>query len=136
MYYKPVFAEDEALSDEDEDASQLVKAQQSPSNVDLELVFMRCDLDGDGFLDWHDYLLTACNKFRTISKYNMDEAFYSFDIYQKNFVTYDDFECAFGKFDDLGCNVWEDILANATENLDGLLSPEEFGKLMKRLITG
>lgn len=27
LYYKPVFAEDEALSDEDEEASQLVKAQ-------------------------------------------------------------------------------------------------------------
>jgi|LauGreDrversion4_2_1035121.scaffolds.fasta_scaffold136846_1 hypothetical protein len=96
---------------------------------------MRCDLDGDGFLDWHDFLVTACNKYRTLSKYNLDEAFYSFDIYQKNFVTFDDFECAFGKFDDLGCNVWEDILANATESTDGLLSMDEFYKMMKRLIT-
>lgn len=67
--------------------------------IDLEMVFRRCDLDNDGFIDWHDFLLTACNKHRAISKYNLDEAFYSFDQYQKNFVTFDDFECAYGRFE-------------------------------------
>lgn len=89
--------------------------------MDIEIVFIRCDLDGDGFIDWHEFLMCACNKHRALSKYNLDEAFYSFDLYQKGSATFDDFECAYGRFDDLGCNVWEDIIINAMDNDDGLL---------------
>lgn len=133
-YYKSQFAEDQGMSDEDEEQTQLIREEQSNSRIDLELVFLRCDLDGDGYIDWHDFLLTACDKRRTVSKYNLDEAFYSFDLYQKNFITYDDIECAFGKFDQLGSNVWEDILMHATESDDGLLSLEDFNKMMYKLI--
>jgi Ca2+-binding EF-hand superfamily protein len=63
-------------------------------------VFARCDLDGDGVIDWHDFLLTACDKRRALSKHNLDEAFKSFDIFQKDFVTFDDFEGGYGKFEE------------------------------------
>jgi hypothetical protein len=45
------------------------------------MIFARCDLDRDGLIDWHDFLLTACDKRRTLSRHNLDEAFYSFDLY-------------------------------------------------------
>lgn len=45
-------------------------------------------------------------------------------------MTFDDFECAFGKFDEVGTKVWEDIIVNATGNQDGLLSMGQFHKIM------
>ena len=74
------------------------------------MIFARCDLDGDGFINWHDFLLTACYKRRILSKYNLDEAFYSFDTFQKNFVTYDDLERQYGKFEEKGIDVWDDVI--------------------------
>lgn len=79
QYYKPQFAKDEGFSDEDETQSTHFKS--ALKYIDLEMVFRRCDLDNDGYIDWHDFLITACNKHRAISKYNLDEAFYSFDQY-------------------------------------------------------
>lgn len=90
------------------------------------MVFRRCDLDNDGVIDWHEFLITACNKHRAITKYNLDEAFYSFDQYQKNFVTFDDFECAYGRFEQLGNNIWEDIIIHTLGNDDGLVTLEDF----------
>jgi hypothetical protein len=45
------------------------------------MLYKRCDLDGDGVIDWHDFLLSACDKKRIINRYNIEEAYYSFDIY-------------------------------------------------------
>ena len=74
--------------------------------------------------------MCACNKFRMLSKYNLDEAFYSLDTYQKSFVTYDDLEAAFGKYEDQGINVWEDIIREAFGNEDGLIDLETFQQIM------
>eukprot|EP00347_Sterkiella_histriomuscorum_P009181 403342210 len=102
---------------QDDDDLQLSQIDNQRKQLDHALIFARCDLDDDGFLNWHDFLLTACNKRRSLSKYNLDEAFYSFDSYQKNFVTYDDLECAYGKFEDKGVNVWEDIIKEGLNQL-------------------
>lgn len=47
--------------------------------IDLDLIFDRCDLDNDGFLDWHEFLLAACDKRKLITDRNLQEVFYCFD---------------------------------------------------------
>lgn len=133
-YYKCQFAEDEGLSDEDESDTQFINTQQNSPQVDLRLVFDRCDLDGDGEIDWHDFMMTACNKHRALSKYNLDEAFSTLDLFQKSFITFDDLECAFGKFDQLGTNVWEDIIIHALGTEDGLMSQQQLTQVMSQLL--
>jgi len=48
-------------------------------------------------------------------------------------VTYDDIECAYGRYDQLGNNIWEDIIVEASGNEDGLLSLDDFYVIMKRM---
>lgn len=99
QFYQSQFAEDYSMSDEDEEQTKFVNTQQNNIDIDLEMLFIRCDLDQDGYIDWHDFMMTACNKHKALCKYNLDEAFYSFDLFQKNYITFDDFECAYGRFD-------------------------------------
>ncbi len=78
--------------------------------------------------------MTACNKHRALSKYNLDEAFYSFDSYQKSYVTFDDFENAFGKYEDHGVNIWEDIIKEGIDDEEGLIDLESFHKMMAKML--
>lgn len=47
----------------------------------LEQLFAKCDLDSDGVIDWHDFLLTACDKAKLFTEFNLREAFNSIDFY-------------------------------------------------------
>jgi Ca2+-binding EF-hand superfamily protein len=64
--------------------------EQKRSSSYLEQLFSKCDLDGDGVIDWHDFLLTACDKAKLFTEFNLREAFASIDFYQKNFISFDD----------------------------------------------
>lgn len=49
--------------------------EQKRSSTYVEAVFFKCDLDSDGVLDWHDFLLTACDKAKLFTEFNLREAF-------------------------------------------------------------
>lgn len=57
----------------------LVEAKKSSTYLDS--LFTKCDLDSDGVIDWHDFLLTACDKAKLFTEFNLREAFQSIDFY-------------------------------------------------------
>lgn len=57
------------------------------SLIDL---FKKCDFDADGYLDWCDFTLAACDKRQLLTEFNLQEGFACFDFYQKNMITFDD----------------------------------------------
>ena len=59
---------------------------------DLRGLFLKCDLDGDGVIDWADFITCCCDKRSLLTEFNLQEAFASFDHYQKNMITFDDLQ--------------------------------------------
>ena len=55
--------------------ARLKLLEQKRSSTYLDQLFVKCDLDNDGVLDWHDFLLTACDKARLFTEFNLREAF-------------------------------------------------------------
>ena len=66
--------------------------EQKRSSNYLEDLYTKCDLDGDGVVDWHDFLLSACDKAKLFTEFNLREAFSSIDFYQKNYISFDDLQ--------------------------------------------
>ena len=89
------FAEDAAMEWETPEEAQQAKRkifEAKKSSTYLELLFSKCDLDNDGVIDWHDFLLTACDKAKLFTEFNLREAFTSIDFYQKNYISFDDLQ--------------------------------------------
>ena len=60
------------------------------TSTEVSDLFKQCDLDADGVIDWSDFVMTACDKRALLTEFNCQEAFASFDHYQKNLITFDD----------------------------------------------
>jgi len=109
-------------------------AAEELTSEEISLIFERCDLDGDGFIDYHDFLICGCDKIKALSRPNLEETFYTFDRFQKGYLTFDDFEMAYGQFSNEGERVWDDILKEVLDNEDGLMNMQEMFDLMNQML--
>ena len=64
----------------------------------MPLAFERIDYNCEGSLSWHNFLIAASPKAELVSPQNLRDCFESIDIYKKGFITYDDLERYFGRF--------------------------------------
>ena len=81
-------------------------SHQCSTGAEIEELFHRCDLDGDGVLDWCDFVTCASDKRVLLTEFNFQEAFASFDHYQKNLLTFDDLRRLFERPDQIdGANL-------------------------------
>lgn len=71
---------------------------------DARLIFARCDLNRDGYLCWHEFMLAAVKKSGQpggiLCVENVDDCFVELDIHRKGYITFDDMERFFGRFVD------------------------------------
>lgn len=78
-----------------EEKSSLKSQAHQKEGIDLVSLFAKCDMDKDGVIDWHDFLMTASNKRRLFSGFNIEETFATIDFYQKGYLSFDDFHRLF-----------------------------------------
>ena len=79
---------------------------------DSSLVFDRCDLSSNGVITYTNFLVAASKKSEILTEKNLQECFKTFDIFAKQFITYDDLERFYGKGDN---QIWNKILIEAVE---------------------
>ena len=76
------FGEDQGMEWETAEEKSSLKSQaHQKEGIDLVSLFAKCDMDKDGVIDWHDFLMTASNKRRLFSGFNIEETFATIDFY-------------------------------------------------------
>ena len=90
------------------------------------------DTDGDGKIDYTEFITAAYNRELLLSKTNLDIAFKMFDQDGNGSISMDELKSVFasgsasGKTED----VWQQIIASADTNQDGVIDFSEFEAAM------
>ncbi len=128
------------LFDKDRDGSITIKELgtvienlgQNPSEADLKEMIKEVDLDGNGDIDFNEFLVLMASKMRTHdSEEEMYEAFKVFDKDGNGYVGRKDFSIIMKHLgEELTDEEIEEILKDWDEDDDGQLNFEEFKNMM------
>lgn len=88
------------------------------------------DLDGNGFVDYSEFLTASMNKEKILSIQNLEAAFNAFDKDGSGKISVDEIQALFTQKESIKKSVFEQILKQGDKNGDGELSFEEFKDLM------
>lgn len=95
------------------------------------------DLDGNGFIDYSEFLTATINRDKIMSKQNLDLAFKTFDKDGSGKISLDEimqiFQSSSNKVDDK--SLFESLIKEADQNGDGEISFDEFKNLMNSLFS-
>ena len=110
----------------------LKKLGYSPSDKDLQQMIQEVDLNGNGDVDFKEFLELMCKKMKDHdTEEEMLEAFRIFDRDSNGYVTRDDFKVIMGH---LGEKMMDDeldeLMKDNDEDGDGQLNYEEFKQMM------
>ena len=92
------------------------------------------DLDGNGVIDYHEFLTCTINKEKILRNENLELCFKAFDLDNSGSISLDEIGAIF-KVDDKNAEsleAFKKILKEADENGDGEISFQEFKNLMKK----
>jgi calcium-dependent protein kinase len=90
------------------------------------------DLDGNGTIDYNEFLAGTLSRAKILSKQNLEAAFKSFDKDGSGKITIDEIMSIFNQTKALDRSKFEEIMDEADQNGDGELSLEEFKVLMSK----
>ena len=90
------------------------------------------DLDGNGSIDYHEFLTATINRDKILSKQNLEFAFNAFDKDGSGKISLDEIAQIFNNTEVKDKQVLEGILKNADTNGDGEISLDEFKELMTK----
>jgi calcium-dependent protein kinase len=88
----------------------------------LEQIFQACDSDQNGFIDYTEFITSASNWQTLLSKERLESAFKVFDLDGNGVISKDELKAVLQTDDVLGDEVWEDLLAQADKNGDGVVT--------------
>lgn len=88
------------------------------------------DLDGNGYIDYNEFLAATLNRDKILSKQNLENAFKAFDKDGSGNISLDEIVQLFNQTSISDRTIFEEILKSADTNGDGEISLEEFKNLM------
>ena len=95
----------------------------------LEMV-KACDKDGNGYIDYTEFVTAAINKSLILNKENLTAAFKALDTDNSGMITVDELKSAFDTHGDKDEKIWEEIMKEVDTNDDGEISFDEFMNAM------
>lgn len=99
---------------------------------EVDRVFDRADLDGDGFIDYSEWQISCVNKESILKKERLVEAFRHFDKNGNGKISAKEIKQVLSqggkKFGNE--NIWKQIIKEADEDRDGFITFPEFSKMM------
>ena len=104
---------------------------------EVDIIFKNLDMDGNGFIEYEEFVRAAVNKEFFVSDEVIDFAFKFFDKDNSGSITYDEIKEIFK--DSMIKRSKEDIslkkiISEVDKNGDGIISYQEFVLVMKKLI--
>eukprot|EP00826_Nyctotherus_ovalis_P041676 TRINITY_DN4238_c0_g1_i1.p3 TRINITY_DN4238_c0_g1~~TRINITY_DN4238_c0_g1_i1.p3 ORF type:complete len:155 (-),score=56.71 TRINITY_DN4238_c0_g1_i1:162-626(-) len=107
-----------------------------PSAADVEAkvdeMMRNLDIDHSGFIDYSEFIVALMDKKKMLSKENLKQAFDLFDKDGNGTLTTDEIRSILGVGKNMSEKVWEEIIREVDTNNDGIVSFEEFQRMMDR----
>ena len=106
------------------------------SNLDAETevdkIFKQVDTDGNGCIDFSEFVTVTVDKKKLLSKQRLKQAFKLFDNDGDGNIDIQEFKKVFQqvKADD---DVWKQLITEVDENSDGEINFEEFKEMMTKI---
>ncbi len=88
------------------------------------------DLDGNGYIDYNEFLTAAINRENILSKQNLEMTFRSFDKDNSGFISKEEIIQVFNNIKDN--SIIEDMIKEIDSNGDGEISLLEFKNMMMK----
>ena len=96
--------------------------------IDIDHILKTCDADGNGFIDYSEFITATLNWEKSLSAKRLEEAFKAYDTDASGTITMDELQSFFGAHKD--DKVYQEIMKEADTNGDGVIDLEEFKSLM------
>lgn len=105
----------------------------SKAEQTVDRIIAQLDQDGDGNIDYTEFLVSCGKNLQKISQDNLVIAFNLFDLDGNGFITSEELREVLENGQITEENVWEEILKEADTNGDGQIDLKEFIKFMSKI---
>lgn len=85
-------------------------------------IMKNLDKDGNGFIDYNEYITAAIDKAAMLNKDNLKAAFDLLDTDNSGMITIDELKAAFDSHGDHDESLWREIMNEVDKNKDGQIS--------------
>jgi calcium-dependent protein kinase len=92
------------------------------------------DIDGNGVIDYNEFLTATMDRDKLTSKKNLEITFKNFDKDNSGKISLNEIKSIFNNPKIKDDNVFENLLLEADDNNDGEISLEEFKTIMMKFI--
>ena len=91
------------------------------------------DVDGNGFIEYEEFLRAGLNKEKIITKENLETSFKLYDINKRGKINAKELGMVLGQGDDNhGENVWQELIDEADIDKDGEINFDDFKTIMEQ----
>lgn len=103
------------------------------SEKEVNRVMDIIDVDGNGFIEYEEFLRAGLDKDKILTEDNLKTAFRLFDINTRNKVNSEELKQVLGHgSDNIDDKVWKELVNEIDLNKDGEISFDEFSKMMQQ----
>ena len=105
--------------------------------IDVEKMMKACDGNGDGRIDYTEFIAAAFEKDLLLTGDNLRDVFALLDQDGNGKITKDELKCMFGGGDETkerGEEMWDKIMDEVDKNRDGEIQFEEFEEAMRSVL--
>lgn len=104
-------------------------------NRDYASLMKALDKDGNGVIDYQEFITAAIDKATLLNKENLRAAFNLLDQDKSGMITIEELKAVFDtQGDKKDENLWEDIMSEVDKNKDNMISFEEFTEVMTEIL--
>ena len=100
------------------------------SSKDYQDLMRSLDKDGNGVIDYSEFITAAIDKAAVLNKDNLKSAFKMLDTDDSGMITVDELKAVFDAHGDKDEDLWKDIMNEVDKNHDNQINFEEFTDVM------